>query len=88
MIYKRENREYLKKYQKAVKNYLRGRWFWKSKYVMTFDELLKMKEGISNNKEANNQGTFFNKTAKPKTSFTENLRNERGYANHLKLKYK
>lgn len=64
--------------QKTIKNKLRGKWFFKSKYNIPFGGLLSKSE---------NGLTYKRPVAETKTSFTENLRNEKGYGKHLKQKY-
>lgn len=59
---------------------LKGRWFWKSLFVLMFGEN-KYDKGESN-------GTYFAPEIPKKISFTEQLRNERGYSEFLSKKHK
>lgn len=65
----------------------RAKWFWKSKVVFidSVKELEFLKYG---SKDFESNGTYENEHKKQnRISFTQKLRNERGYDNHLKLKY-
>lgn len=75
-----------KEIQKSIKNYLKGKWFWKSKVVFSdpLKQLEFMKYGDPNLKS---NFTYISNKSNPKISFTEQLRNDRDYDKLLLERY-
>lgn len=74
-----------KQNQIETKQKLRGKWFHRSKFILTPEYAFKMKEGIDFGFK--NEGTYIKPIAKVKDSKTKELRNKKGYGDYLKNKY-